>query len=151
MSQPVKYLFLFVFLFGFATACTKTEPATSQGVWKTSLKGALKLAEDKSKPVLIDFGADWCKPCKRMHQEVFVDPRIQEHLRESFVPVLIDATEITPEVSRLLQSYQVATLPSLVFLSPAGDFLEGQTLVGFSDVDRLEERIKRVLKELRDR
>jgi thiol:disulfide interchange protein len=81
-----------------------------------------------------------------MHQEVFVDPKIQIHLVDNFVPVLIDATDMTHALSKLLQSYRVVTLPSVVFLRPNGDFLESQTLVGYSAVEALDERLLVVLK-----
>jgi thiol:disulfide interchange protein len=141
-----KNLLLVVFLVGCAAACTKSDAPVSNGIWETSLKSALLRAQNESKPVLIDFGADWCRPCKRMHQEVFVDPKIQIHLVDNFVPVLIDATDMTPALSKLLQSYRVVTLPSVVFLRPNGDFLESQTLVGYSAVEALDERLLVVLK-----
>jgi hypothetical protein len=40
----------------------------------------------------------------------------------------------------------VVTLPSVVFLRPNGDFLESQTLVGYSAVEALDERLLVVLK-----
>lgn len=141
-----KNLLLVFFLVGCAAACTKSDAPVSKGIWETSLKSALLRAQNESKPVLIDFGADWCRPCKRMHQEVFVDPKIQIHLVDNFVPVLIDATDMTPALSKLLQGYRVATLPSVVFLRPNGDFLESQTLVGYSAVEALDERLLVVLK-----
>lgn len=141
-----KNVLIFVFLVGYAAACTQSDTPVSKSIWETNLKSALLRAQNESKPVLIDFGADWCKPCKRMHQEVFVDPKIQKHLMDSFVPLLIDVTDMTPSLSRLLQSYRVGTLPSVVFLRPNGNFLEGQTLVGFSAVQRLDERLLAVLK-----
>jgi thiol:disulfide interchange protein DsbD len=141
-----KNLLLVVFLVGCAAACTKSDAPVSKGIWETSLKSALLRAQNESKPVLIDFGADWCRPCKRMHQEVFVDPKIQIHLVDNFVPVLIDATDMTHALSKLLQSYRVVTLPSVVFLRPNGDFLESQTLVGYSAVEALDERLLVVLK-----
>ena len=141
-----KNLLLVFFLVGCAAACTKSDAPVSKGIWETSLKSALLRAQNESKPVLIDFGADWCRPCKRMHQEVFVDPKIQIHLVDNFVPVLIDATDMTPALSKLLQSYRVGTLPSVVFLRPNGDFLESQTLVGYSAVEALDERLLVVLK-----
>lgn len=148
MSLFFKKLLLIVLLVGCPAACTKSDEPSPKGIWETSLKVALQRAQSESKPVLIDFVADWCKPCKRMHEEVFVVPKIQKHLKDNFIPVLIDATDMTPALSKLLGSYRVNTLPSVVFLRPNGDFLEGQNLVGFSAVERLDERLHGVLKLL---
>ena len=146
MSVFAKNLCLLILIVGCVASCSKSDVPVSKGIWEPSLKSALLRARHESKPILIDFGADWCKPCKRMHQEVFVDSKIQKHLVNNFIPVLIDATDMTPALAKLLQNYQVNSLPSVVFLRPDGDFLAGQTLVGFSGVETLNERIYAVLK-----
>ena len=128
---------------------TKVEPnpGTSEPeLWWNNLDDALERASRESKPVLIDFVADCCKPCKRMHAEVFPVDIIEKRLRSDFVPVLIDATDVTPQISKLLRAYRVGTLPTIVFLNAKGKFLTDQSLVGFTEVDKLEERLAQVVK-----
>lgn len=125
-------------------SCSKTNEGSKSGIWESSLKQALIRSASQSKPVVIDFGAQWCKPCKRMHAEVFVEAGIEKRLRTQFVPVMVDATEMTPSVSKLLRAYQVNTLPTLVFLKPNGDFIPAKSLVGFNDVKELDARLSEV-------
>ena len=127
-----------------ALGCQDKPDSISEPLWSTSLEKAIERARSESKPVLIDFGADWCKPCKRMHAEVFVEPSVQRRLQNQFVTVLIDATEITPGVSKLLRKYRVGTLPTIVFLNARGEFLKDQSLVGFTDVEELKTRLSQV-------
>ncbi len=128
-------------------SCTQTaEPPVEDQIWSTSLSQAIKRSANESKPILIDFGADWCKPCKRMHAEVFVDKAIEKRLREQFVPVLVDATDMTPEISKLVRKYRVSTLPTVVFLNAKGQFLSDQSLVGFANIQELDARLSQVIK-----
>ena len=81
-----------------------------------------------------------------MHEEVFVEPTIEKRLRTEFVPVLIDATEMTPPIYTLVKKYRVGTLPTIVFLDSQGKFLSEQSLVGFTKLEKLNERLSEVTK-----
>ena len=126
--------------------CQKTSEPIEETLWSSNVDQALERAALESKPVLIDFGADWCKPCKRMHAEVFVDPAVEKRLRTEFIPVLIDATEMTPPIYKLVKEYRVGTLPTIVFLDSQGKFLSEQSLVGFTNLEKLHERFSEVTK-----
>ena len=141
-------LFSLCICFGVVSlSCTQEpKPALEDKVWLTSIVKATERASKESKPVLIDFGADWCKPCKRMHAEVFVDAGIEKRLRTQFVPVLVDATDMTPQISKLVRKYRVSTLPTIVFLDAQGKFLSDQSLVGFADIQELDTRLSQVVK-----
>lgn len=50
---------------------------------------ALAASSVDGKPVLLDFGADWCPACRSL-QRAFQDPRAQALLRERFHTVAVD-------------------------------------------------------------
>jgi thiol:disulfide interchange protein len=78
-------------------------------------KEALARAKREQKPVVLDFYAEWCVPCKRMLRETFADPKVTA-LLERCVLVKID-TDRYPDLGR---KYGVSGLPDLRFLAPDG-------------------------------
>jgi thiol:disulfide interchange protein len=56
--------------------------------WRT-LASAVEEARVTRKPLLYDFSADWCGPCRRMQREIFADPQAAADLEARFVPVRV--------------------------------------------------------------
>jgi len=67
------------------------------------------------KPVLIDFYADWCGPCRMVSP--IVDKLAEEHPEYTFCKVNVD------EASDLALKYEVLNIPSLVTMNK-GVFVE---------------------------
>src|SRR5262249_20048923 len=76
---------------------------------------ALATAKREHKPVMLDFYAEWCVPCKRMLTETFGDPKVAPLLRECVI-VKID-TDRYPEFAR---RFGVEGLPDIRFLADDG-------------------------------
>lgn len=89
------------------------------------------------KPVLVDFYADWCGPCKMMEP---ILKEVKNRMGDELTIVKID-TEKNPDVAI---RYQVRGIPTLLL------FKEGQILwqqAGVMVADQLESIIKQKLKE----
>ena len=85
----------------------------------------------KSKtPVLVDFDADWCGPCKMLGP--IIEEEAKENDKVKFVSVNIDDNE------ELAEQYNVFTIPCLVLFK---DGKEEKRNVGFIQKDVLEEFI----------
>jgi thiol:disulfide interchange protein len=54
------------------------------------IKDALERAGAENKRVIVDFGANWCIWCRRLHHTFESDPAVARRLRESFVLVMVD-------------------------------------------------------------
>ncbi len=108
---------------------------------------ALAQARRDCKPMMIDFGADWCIACKELDKLTYVDPRVQAEARR-FVNVKIDATSETPALNALQSRYGVVGLPTVVFLSSAGlrsaHAPPVEPLTGFLKADDYLEKMKQV-------
>ena len=76
---------------------------------------ALSTAKRENKPLVLDFMATWCAPCKRLVNETFVDQEVAALLKKC-VFLKID----TDEHPELAKHFNVASLPDIRFLSPEG-------------------------------
>ena len=97
----------------------RSEAGSTTGVhWEHNFDVAKKKARDARKPLLVDFWADWCTWCHRLDRTTYVDPMVVK-LADDFVAVKVN-TEGTPREAAVALEYDVTSLPTIAFLSPAG-------------------------------
>jgi thiol-disulfide isomerase/thioredoxin len=85
-----------------------------------SLDEALTLAAKEQKPVLIDFYAVWCGPCKVFNKDMETDAQVQ-NATGGFILYKTDAEK---EGKELAKKFSVAGYPTYVALNPEGEILE---------------------------
>jgi len=83
--------------------------------WYRNLEEASRAAQAANKPMLLDFWADWCAPCKIMEKEVYADQSVVAAAGK-LVFVKIDFDRETA----LARKYFVNSLPLLVFTDSYG-------------------------------
>lgn len=130
------------------TAAGKSSAAFENRIrWSDFSVGKLKEASELSKPVFLDFTADWCIPCKEMDAVTFVDSRVVEMSR-NFVMLKVDLTHSggTKE-EKLKRMYDIRGVPTFVFLAPDGSEIRDFRTVGFIRPETLLEKMEYVLNE----
>lgn len=85
--------------------------------WLHDEKAALERVRATGKPLLIDFSAAWCAACKELDLHTWIDPMVKQEVAEKFVPLKIDATDETDEVTRLEQKYGIQGLPTVLLVA----------------------------------
>ena len=83
--------------------------------WAPTFEAALAAAKRSGRPVLVDFGAEWCWFCKKMDREVLTHPTILK-LATRFEWARVD----TDERGDLASKYRVSGLPTYVFMDASG-------------------------------
>jgi thiol:disulfide interchange protein DsbD len=92
--------------------------------WLHSEPEALAAARSSGRPMLIDFGAGWCLPCRELEAKVFGEPEVARLMSERFTLLRIDCDkDDDPAVEAAKEHYQAAGLPAVRVVSPAGDVL----------------------------
>ena len=81
--------------------------------WAPDLAAAKTEATKSGKPILLHFGASWCRPCQEVETFVFRNPAVIRKLNESVVPVRIDIDQ-NPQ---LAAEFGVKTLPTDVVIT----------------------------------
>jgi len=120
-----------------AVAVWITNPlwSRSEPLDPVKIEAQLAAAKAERKPVLLDFYATWCAPCKEMDKFTFPDPLVQERLKK-FVFVKVDLSSSgSPAVEQLTKQYDIRGVPTYVFLDANGKERTELRTVGFVRAD----------------
>ena len=107
--------------------------------WQPYDEELITQAADQKKPVILDFYADWCPPCKAMEISIFRDAQVVA-LSKKFVTIRVDLTKRQKELEK---HYQIRGVPTIIFIN--GNGVEERALRIESYVGK-EEVLKRMRK-----
>lgn len=82
-----------------------------------------------SKPVMLDFYADWCVSCKEMEHFTFTDPDVAQQMA-GMTLIQADVTKNTADDKALLKRFQLFGPPGIIFFKGGK---EVGRVVGFED------------------
>ena len=110
-----------------------------------SVDQILERAKEQGKPVIIDFSAAWCAPCRELDRTTFRHPDVLE-MSEQVVMVKIDLTSGADGTHQeLLKKYQVKGVPTVIFINAEGRERGDLRLVDYLAPDEFLKHMKQIL------
>jgi thiol:disulfide interchange protein DsbD len=96
-------------------------------------------------PIIIDFYADWCIPCKELDKKSFTDPRVID-ISKRFLMLKSDLTrENAPEVKALVSQFGIRGVPTIVFIGPDGMERLDLRIVQYENADEVLARLHQIV------
>lgn len=134
MGGYMRKLFFCLLLFLAPIICSAGNPKPN---WNRNFQEALKTARAEGRPLLVDYWADWCVPCRHMDEQLWNTKEILAY-QGKFVFVRLNY-DTSPAMS---SRYGVEGIPSVIFLDPWGNLI-GQTS-GFDGPQLYEDMMKSI-------
>ena len=97
-------------LVALVTACASKSSVQDMGGFVHTPKEALALAKSTGKPIFVHVGADWCKPCRRLHNEIYPLAPVKAAL-EQYVLLELDMDKIEDDDRDILRAMKVQSIP----------------------------------------
>jgi len=105
--------------------------------WLTDIDAAKNVARTEGKPMLFDFWATWCGPCKAMEKNFWPRPEVIEFSKR-FVCVKVNLDRNKGFAGK----YGVSAIPNVVFTDPWGHGLTNERGFGAATAEDILKKVK---------
>jgi thiol:disulfide interchange protein DsbD len=110
---------------------------TEHMAWTDFDGEAFRDALGSDRPVIVDFFADWCAPCRELDEKTFSDPRVAEVL-DGFVRFKVDQTRASEEAVALAREFNVRGVPTVMV------YRDGEEVFRLTGFETPEQFLKRL-------
>ncbi len=125
-----------------ALSCISTSAGPTIA-WQSYDPAVLDRAKQEGRPVILEFYADWCVPCKELERFTFSDQRVIE-LTEAFVRLRVDLSNYdSPKSVNLRREFKVTGVPEIMFLDTQGSEVRDARVIGFLSANDFLQRLKK--------
>jgi thiol:disulfide interchange protein DsbD len=116
--------------------------ASAELDWQPYTEEAVTQALASGQPVVLDFYADWCLPCKELDEKTFSRPEVAARLG-GFARFKVDLTKSNTESEALRTRFGVAGVPTVAFFRNGREVTD-ERLTGFEPAPEFLKRLARV-------
>lgn len=106
-----------------------------------SLSSFKKILRTSTKPVMLDFYADWCESCKEMDAYTFTNAQVKA-LLSHFTVLRVDVTKSTAFTKAIEKRYAVVAPPTMLFFNTTGQWLTSATIIGAVNANTLSTHLR---------
>jgi len=96
-----------------------------------------------TRPVMLDWSADWCVACKEFEALTLSQPAVRDRLA-GYTLLRVDVTDNSAQDQALLRKYRLFGPPALLFFAPGGAEIDGSRVIGFLDAPKFLAHLARL-------
>ena len=123
--------------------------ASAAGRAELKFKAVANLAEldaavrASTRPVMLDFYADWCVACKELETLTFSDDAVRQRMA-GLTLLRVDVTANSADDKALMRKYSLFGPPALLFFAPAGAEMADARVIGFQNAEAFRQHLDRL-------
>jgi thiol:disulfide interchange protein DsbD len=108
--------------------------------WQPYEAAAVAAARTGDSPMIIDFSAEWCAPCRELDEKTFAAPEVRAVL-EGYARFKVDLTRSTDANQELTGEYGVMGVPTVIVFAGGEEIFR---ITGFEPPERFLKRLQAV-------
>ena len=137
--MKVKIMLLLGITFVMFASYTKDVSQNQVKFYEGSYDDFLRDAKKLKKPIMLDFWASWCGPCKKLENETFTNPNLAAYLNTNFMVYKVNIDSF--DGMAIADRYSVDAYPTLLLLDAKNKYIGRYR--GFFPADYLKNELEK--------